>query len=309
MPIGDLEDFIQIAQRGSFGKAADSMYMTQSGMSKKVARLEEKLGFSLFDRNTRSNALTPAGRIFYKGAIEIVDFYNDVVRRAREASERGHMVVRVGGDLSNPLAFSAASILKGRVESLALPFGVALEETESVGLTTIEKDGSLQSLMARRFDMAIAVADDEVRNAPVVTCELFKDRLVFCVSAASGFSDMQTVELADLQSYVFVEPTGWPVFNREVERFCIRAGFKPKHRSRYIESMGHLVFDSAPDEVIATTMSMIHMVAPPKVSGVVRLLCSDEDVAVTYAGVCRRDNETKEVRRCFEMLCEITEDW
>lgn len=310
MPINDLEDFIQIAQRGSFGKAADSMFMTQSGMSKKVARLEERLGFSLFDRNTRSNELTPAGRIFYKGAIEIVGLYNDVVQHAREVSKQGRPVVHVGGDFSNVLAFSAAGILRGRVESAGLPFSVELDGgSGSVGVTPIERDGSIRRLMAKKYDLAIALVDDEVRKADVVTRDLFKDRLVFCVSSSSGFEDMQEIGLVDLKDYVFVEPTGWPVMNREVERLCIQAGFKPRRRVRYIESMGHLIVEGAPDEVIVTTLSMIQFVAPPKVSGLVKLRCADEDAYVTYAAVYRRDGETEEVRRCCALLGEATEAW
>jgi DNA-binding transcriptional LysR family regulator len=54
-----------VVDTGSFVKAADVLDMTQSGVSRAIARLETRLGIRLFDRTTRSVKLTDEGRRLY----------------------------------------------------------------------------------------------------------------------------------------------------------------------------------------------------------------------------------------------------
>ncbi|MDR6959308.1 DNA-binding transcriptional LysR family regulator [Pseudomonas brassicacearum] len=58
--------FSAVVDSGSFVKAADALDMTQSGVSRAVARLEARLGIRLFDRTTRSVKLTDEGRRLYE---------------------------------------------------------------------------------------------------------------------------------------------------------------------------------------------------------------------------------------------------
>ncbi|HWH89473.1 MAG TPA: LysR substrate-binding domain-containing protein [Pseudomonas sp.] len=55
-----------VVDSGSFVKAAQALDMTQSGVSRAVARLEARLGIRLFDRTTRSVKLTDEGRRLYE---------------------------------------------------------------------------------------------------------------------------------------------------------------------------------------------------------------------------------------------------
>lgn len=57
--------FVCAADAGSFTAAARQLHLTSSAVSKSVARLEQRLGAVLFERTTRSLALTDAGRAFY----------------------------------------------------------------------------------------------------------------------------------------------------------------------------------------------------------------------------------------------------
>ena len=55
-----------VVDTGSFVKASEVLDMTQSGVSRAIARLEARLGIRLFDRTTRSIKLTDEGRRFYE---------------------------------------------------------------------------------------------------------------------------------------------------------------------------------------------------------------------------------------------------
>lgn len=60
--ISDLELFLNVAKYGSFTKAGEKMFMSQSWVSKRINQLETEQGLTLFIRNKREIVLTPAGR-------------------------------------------------------------------------------------------------------------------------------------------------------------------------------------------------------------------------------------------------------
>ncbi|MFY8043067.1 MAG: LysR family transcriptional regulator, partial [Rhodoferax sp.] len=59
--LSTIESFVRSAESGSFSAAARRMGLTPAAVSKNVAKLEANLGVRLFQRSTRSLALTEAG--------------------------------------------------------------------------------------------------------------------------------------------------------------------------------------------------------------------------------------------------------
>jgi DNA-binding transcriptional LysR family regulator len=55
-----------IVDSGTFAAAGEVLNMSQSGVSRAIARLEGRLGIRLLDRTTRSVRLTDEGRRFYE---------------------------------------------------------------------------------------------------------------------------------------------------------------------------------------------------------------------------------------------------
>lgn len=69
----DLSTFLAVADLGSFQRAAKSLHLSQSAVTRRIQKLEESLGVSLFERTTRSLKLTLAARLFRDRAQAIVD--------------------------------------------------------------------------------------------------------------------------------------------------------------------------------------------------------------------------------------------
>jgi DNA-binding transcriptional LysR family regulator len=59
-----LKAFLLTAQHHSFSRAAEDLFITQSGMSVLIRKLEDQLGFRLFERTTRRVELTAYGERF-----------------------------------------------------------------------------------------------------------------------------------------------------------------------------------------------------------------------------------------------------
>lgn len=62
--LGTLSAFVQAAETGSFVAASRKLGLTASAIGKGVARLEQRLGVRLFNRDTRNMTLTLEGRLF-----------------------------------------------------------------------------------------------------------------------------------------------------------------------------------------------------------------------------------------------------
>lgn len=65
LSLRQLRAFEAVATEGSFTKAAQRLFLTQSALSVLVRDMERELGLSLFDRHTRRVELSEAGRDFY----------------------------------------------------------------------------------------------------------------------------------------------------------------------------------------------------------------------------------------------------
>lgn len=68
----DLRYFTEVANYGSFTKAAASTYLSQPTLSKSIKKLESELKVELFERSTRSLMLTDAGEIVLQQARKIL---------------------------------------------------------------------------------------------------------------------------------------------------------------------------------------------------------------------------------------------
>jgi len=79
LDIDQLQTFIAIVDSGSFTKAADRVYKTQSAVSMQMRRLEERVGKQLFIKDGRGNRLTAEGEKLLNYARRIIRLNNEAI--------------------------------------------------------------------------------------------------------------------------------------------------------------------------------------------------------------------------------------
>jgi len=84
-----LRSFAAVADSGSFTAAAELVARTQSAVSVQIKRLEEVLGHKVFERTSRSLALTLAGETLLGYARRILELNDESVRRIAEPPVAG----------------------------------------------------------------------------------------------------------------------------------------------------------------------------------------------------------------------------
>jgi LysR family transcriptional regulator, transcriptional activator for dmlA len=92
----DMDFFLAVARASSLTEAARSLNLSAPSVSRRLARLEARLGVMLVARSTRRADLTAEGRLFAERAAEIVTQIEDLEHEVagRDAPMRGAVTVR-----------------------------------------------------------------------------------------------------------------------------------------------------------------------------------------------------------------------
>ena len=78
MNLKQLEAFVQVAEGGSFSKAAKELFLTQPTISSHISSLERELNARLFVRNTKEVSLSEEGIKLYKYAKQMLDLQREI---------------------------------------------------------------------------------------------------------------------------------------------------------------------------------------------------------------------------------------
>jgi DNA-binding transcriptional LysR family regulator len=65
MDFDQLTTFLEVARQGSFSRAGEKVFRSQSAVSAQIRQLEQEYGDRLLDRSGKTVKLTPAGQVFF----------------------------------------------------------------------------------------------------------------------------------------------------------------------------------------------------------------------------------------------------
>ena len=101
-----LQSFATVAEELNFRRSAERLAIDQSALSRRIRKLEDTLGYPLFERTTREVILTPAGVTLYHRAVQLLDETVNSVAEARRVAEGRTGRVRVAY-----MAFAATELV------------------------------------------------------------------------------------------------------------------------------------------------------------------------------------------------------
>lgn len=138
-----IRTFVTIAENGSFTRAAERLFRTQSTISLQVKRLEEQVQRQLLERNPRHVKLTPEGETFLDYARRMLELNDEMVARVNEPHLAG--VVKLG----TPEDFATTHLPQVLASFARIHPDVALEVTCDLTLNLIER------FRERLFDLVL----------------------------------------------------------------------------------------------------------------------------------------------------------
>ena len=156
MELRQMRYAVAVADASHFGRAAEQLRISQSGLSQQIRALERTLGVNLFVRNTRSVTLTPAGRAFVEQARAVLELADRAVTSARSFHEGPSGLVK--------LATFSPGVPRELTELLER-YGEVYPNVQvdlHPGLTS----QNIEALRQRRVDIAMVVRPFESPETP-----------------------------------------------------------------------------------------------------------------------------------------------
>ncbi|MDR3607637.1 MAG: LysR family transcriptional regulator [Oligoflexia bacterium] len=136
--------FVKVVQYGSFSRAASSLKMPVSSVSRAVSRLEREIGATLLQRTTRSLKLTASGQAFFDSSVGPIQLLEDA-RRSLQGTDSivaGLVKITATEDLGKLAVTPALIALMRKHPALAFEFSYSDE---------------LVDLVSGGFDLAVRV--------------------------------------------------------------------------------------------------------------------------------------------------------
>jgi len=98
-----IQAFIAIVDHGSQLEAAKQLHQTGAAINKKLAKLEQKLGVLLLERDNKTSKLTPIGERYYHAYKEIVEKLDEThqIAKINKAKPKGRLMVSVNRAIAN----------------------------------------------------------------------------------------------------------------------------------------------------------------------------------------------------------------
>src|SRR5260370_3353750 len=95
MDFDQLITFLEVARQGSFSRAGEKVFRSQSAVSAQIRQLEQEYGDRLLDRSGKTVKLTPAGQVFYEYAERLKSLRDEslVAGAAHSRKPRGPLPV------------------------------------------------------------------------------------------------------------------------------------------------------------------------------------------------------------------------
>lgn len=195
MDIAALKAFVAVAESGSFSRAAESIYITQPAISKRIAGLEAELGTSLFDRIGRTIQLTEAGNALLQRAHTILIDVEDARRSI------ANLTGQVGGTLS-----MAASHHIGlhRLPNALKAFNHRFPQVR-LDLKFMDSEGACTAIEHGNLELGVVTLPQHP-SANIKAIAVWEDPLEIVVGRDHPLAQQKTIRPMTLMNYPAILP-------------------------------------------------------------------------------------------------------
>lgn len=193
MNLSYLKLFNILATELSFSKAASLLYISQPAVSIQIKKLEDELGFNLFDRVGKQLQLTDNGKILYKYTKKIFELVDEADAELMSHSSNLKGMVEVGAS-NTPGTYVLPKILSEYSET----YPDVVTNLHIGNTHEVEK-----MVLDNRVDFAIN-GGDVIFNSKLYVEWLAEDEVVFITSPNSCLAKREYVDCSELECAKFI---------------------------------------------------------------------------------------------------------
>lgn len=216
-----LRVLVEVAERGSFSAAAESLSYTQSAVSQAIARLEAEAGATLLVRDRGGVRPTAAGAT-------LIEHGEAILARIDAAEAELSAVLGVRHGRLRMASFPSAG-------ATLMPLAIATfrERHPDIALTLAEGEPEeiAPRLRGGEFDLALLFEFSGVPESPgagLSTVSLLHDPMHVVLPSGHLLAAKPALSLSDLREQDWVQTSASSPCARHVVRSCLAAGFEPR---------------------------------------------------------------------------------
>jgi DNA-binding transcriptional LysR family regulator len=262
--------FMEVAHSLSFTKAAKSLFISQSNISRQIASLEEEWGMPLFDRNTKGVKLTRQGAMLVEKLEELMPQWEQTLIQARNSAQKYAGRITIG--------CQEHIKANGYLARLLFEFHEMRPEIQLVKERCSQQQ-LVKGLLDDYYD-AILIADHDVKMVKNVDkLTLFYSRVGIVIHKKNPFFFKKHVTLADFKDSTFLSYRPMEIAPEDdfLIQICAEFGFTPKIAA-HIESFDEFMFRMEMGEGV----SLIFEEAEVTSNSNLRFIPIEEDVPHKY---------------------------
>lgn len=241
LPMDDVQAFVQVAELGSFTRAAERLALSQTGLTRRIQRLEGFVGLVLLDRTTRRTTLTAAGREFLPLAKRVVEDLTHGLERLRTTARLS------AGDVT--LATMPA-VAYGRLPAVLASYARRFPENR---VMLLERSGALVTEAVRRGDAEFGIHIAGDAQEELAEDLLSADPLVLFCHPSHPLAARSAVAWAELRNGDLITLGGSSGNRAPVEAQLLRAG---------LPGRGRFVVENTPSAMALAATGMAAAILP-----------------------------------------------
>ncbi|MFH9225616.1 LysR family transcriptional regulator [Streptomyces lydicus] len=209
--------FVAVAERRSFTRAAEDVYVAQQALSQQIKALEDTLGVRLLDRTSRRVDLTPAGAAYLADCKRLLSAAGRATQHARAVAAGEAGKVRIAYTVT--AAYETLPALTAHLAARAPRLKVETREIFAADVCRMLRD--------ERCDLALAPGTGYPNGIARQTVR--REELRVAVRDGHPYAGAPAVELAGLRGETFqLWPREMaPGYYDAVAGACRAAGFEP----------------------------------------------------------------------------------
>ena len=228
----NLKAFITVAELGSFSEAADSLYLTQSAISKRIALLEQQIGKRLFDRIARQVSLTEAGNELLPRARRILQEYENALQAINDLSGEASGTLRLA--ISHHLGLH-------RLPPILKQFAQQYPNA-TLDIEFMDSEKAYEQVLHGDSELAvITLALDSHHN--IDSKKIWNDPLRFICAQDHPLAELKKPALKDLAEYPIILPGLNTYTGRIIQNLFQKEGIplKAPMSTNYLETISTMV--------------------------------------------------------------------
>src|ERR1700747_522898 len=198
MDFDQLTTFLEVAKLGSFSRAGQKVFRSQSAVSAQIRQLEQDYGDRLLDRSGKDVTLTPAGRVLFAYAERLLQMRDESLLAVADHGTNPRGTIVIGANEATCLYVLPDVFAK--YCSLYPAVQISIYRNFTYKIVEKLENGSID----------VGIVTLPVKSASIKTHTIFRDQLMLMVNPRNPMAKTDVVPVSEVAKQPLLLPkTGY----------------------------------------------------------------------------------------------------